>query len=265
MHPRRTIAVALIVAASVVAAQPVGAQATGGGFLGGGDLGAQVQVPGGQSGGGGGGGQTSGGGSGGGPATGPAYADPATVAACLNAIGSAFAGQPASPGCWPDPATAGGVPAPPPPPPPTAAEALDLVPIPTPTWGVNPDGPGLAGMDTWLWDANGARPVSVTASIRGYSVTSTAGPQRWEWTMWEPGQGSARNPAATVTANRPGGPDDPAATYRYETTGDYTVTLRVVWGGSFTINGGAPAALGTTGRSVSRDYHVAQIRPVLVA
>lgn len=275
MHPSRiTLALAstVLVVATLVAAGPVGAQASGGGFLGGGDLGAVVQVPGGPTSGGGGGGgggaPTSGGGGGGGGGAAPSPIDNIVGAGVLGACTGAAS---TAPGCTPvaSPAPACADPAgcapTPPPPPPTAAEALNLVPIPNPTWGVNPDGPGLAGMDTWLWDANGARPVSVTASIRGYAVTSTAGPQRWEWTMWEPGQGSARNPAATVTASRPGSADDPAATYGYETTDDYTVTLRVTWGGSFTINGGAPTALGTTGRSVSRDYHVAEIRPVLVA
>jgi hypothetical protein len=172
-----------------------------------------------------------------------------------------------------DPATPAneGAPAlpPPPPPPPSAGEVLDRIPIPDPTIGVSPVN-GLAGARgpamTMLWDANGAAPLSVTVTIRGYTVTATAGPEEWEWDMLASGP-EGRNPSPILRATRPGTRDDPAATYTYETRGDYTITLRVRWRGAFTFSGnGVPSEtrpLGTTTQESTTGYHVIEIRPVL--
>lgn len=161
---------------------------------------------------------------------------------------------------------------PPPPPPPSGAEVFDRIPIPTPAWGLSPRGDGLTGLATWLWDSNGDAPRSVAATIRGWTATGTASPSRWEWTMSAPGQpgpASRSNPPATVTASQPGSEASPAATYRYETPGGYTLTLRVSWTGSYTYTrpGFAPvtAPLGTSTRTATRDYTVAAISPVLVS
>lgn len=160
----------------------------------------------------------------------------------------------------------------PPPPPPTGAEVFDKIPIPTPVWGLSPRGDGLTGLATWLWDSNGDSPRSVVATIRGWTATATASPSRWEWTMansGEPGPASRSNPNPVVTATTPGSESSPAATYRYETPGGYTLTLRVSWSGSYTYTrpGFAPttAPLGTSTRSTTRAYTVAAISPVLVS
>lgn len=154
-----------------------------------------------------------------------------------------------------------------PPAPPTQAEVQDRTPLPRPTFGVSPIGTGLTGMETWLWDANGSGGRSVTSSIRGYTVTSTAYPTHWEWTMASPDQVGRFNPNPVLGADRPGSPDDPAARYVYESTGGYTLTLTVTWTGSYTYsgNGSAPQTqpLGTAEQSSSRDYRVVEVRSVL--
>lgn len=162
---------------------------------------------------------------------------------------------------------------PPPPPPPTAEEMFDLVPIPTPAWGVSPQGDGLTGLQTWLWDTNGAGSRTVTATIRGWTATATASPNRWQWTMYEPGQpapaGSRSNPPAAVSATSPGSQAAPATEFRYETPGEYTLTLRVTWTGSYTYTrpGFSPTTspLGSSTREATRGYTVASISPVIVA
>ncbi len=177
-------------------------------------------------------------------------------------------------GCMATPVVGVATPAPPPlpPPPPTAAEARDIVPLPTPGWGVSPIGAGLTGLPTWLWDSNDTTPRTATANIRGYTVVSTASPQQWSWTMsnpGEPGPASRSNPNPVVTASKPGSEASPAATYRYETPGGYTLTLRVTWTGTFTYTrpglAATTAPLGTTTRTTTRPYTVASISPVLVA
>jgi hypothetical protein len=157
-----------------------------------------------------------------------------------------------------------------PPEPPSTGEVRDRTPLPAPAWGVSPQADGLTGLETWLWDDNGDAGRDVTATIRGYAVTTHAEPESWRWTMAEPGEPgppSRTNPNPVVAASQPGTPSDPAASYTYETAGDYTLTLRVTWRGTYTFSGnGAPPVtvdLGTIVRESSRDYHVAQLRPVL--
>jgi hypothetical protein len=159
-------------------------------------------------------------------------------------------------------------PAPPlPPAPPSSAEVRDRAALPVPGWGVSPTGDGMVGMTTLLWDTNGGGGRSVTVTIRGYTVTTQAAPEAWRWTMAEPGERGAVNPNPVVGASRAGSATDPAASYTYETAGDYTLTLRVTWRGSYTFSGngvpGTTVDLGTIVRSSSRPYHVAYLLPVL--
>lgn len=160
-------------------------------------------------------------------------------------------------------------PPPPPPPPPTAAEVRNLTPIPNPGWGISPVGTGLTGLATWLYDSNGATPRTATAVIRGYTVTSTARPQRWVWDMAASGPSSRSNPPSVVSSSTPGTADHPAVTYTYETGGSYGLTLTTTWGGSFTYTrpGDNPVTsdLGTTTRTANRSYTVGSIQPVVVA
>ena len=157
----------------------------------------------------------------------------------------------------------------PPPPPPTAAEIWARVPLPAPRFGVNPAINGLTGLDTFLWDPD-AGPRTATVTLRGYTAQASAQAVRWTWRMSEPGEpgpASRSNPNPVVQASTPGSRETPAATYMYETKGDYTLTMAVVWSGTYTYSGnGQPSqtvSLGTTDRSSNQSYHVVEIRSVL--
>ena len=157
----------------------------------------------------------------------------------------------------------------PPPPPPTAAEIWARVPLPAPRFGVNPAINGLTGLDTFLWDPD-AGPRTATVTLRGYTAQASAQAVRWTWRMSEPGEpgpASRSNPHPVVQASTPGSRENPAATYMYETKGDYTLTMAVMWSGTYTYSGnGQPAqtvSLGTTDRSSTQPYHVVEIRSVL--
>lgn len=153
--------------------------------------------------------------------------------------------------------------------PPRPEEIWSVVPVPTPGFGINPGIRGLTGLDAYLWDAQGDAPVTATATVRGYTTTATAVPTHWEWRMWEEGDTPNVNPHPVVSASVPGTRGAPAATYMYETVGDYTLTMTVTWSGTYTFTtpgGGPPQTvdLGTTTRSSSRDYHVVEIRSARV-
>ena len=188
----------------------------------------------------------------------------------------------------PGPAGAGGGPVPPPPP--TAAEVIQASNLPRLTFGLSPAGkdcsvagavaapvtpappcavgeaPGLTGLETLLWvDPAPPAEVTVTVNIRGYSVTSRARPVRYNWRMRQDGDTeSSRNPSPAITTPTPGSPAAPAARYRWETKGDYRVSLAVVWQGSYTFSGFGVASrtesLGpVTGQPQTVPYHVIEV------
>ena len=87
---------------------------------------------------------------------------------------------------------------------------------------------------------------------------------------------SRHNPPYRVVSTQPGrawAPGGrgwpPAGTYIYETKGDYTLTMTVTWTGSYTYTDPAGVVqsvdLGTTTRTATRSYQVAEVRPVLTA
>jgi hypothetical protein len=131
------------------------------------------------------------------------------------------------------------------------------------------EAPGLTGLETLLWvDPAPPAEVTVTVNIRGYSVTSKAHPVRYGWQMRQDGDTpSSRNPDPSITSTGPGSPASPAARYRWETKGDYRVSLAVVWEGSYTFSGFGVApqteSLGpVTGQTQVVPYHVVEVRSV---
>ena len=148
-------------------------------------------------------------------------------------------------------------------PPPTAAEIWANVPLPTPVLGINPSFNGLTGLPSWLWDPNPG-PRTATVTLRGYTAVATASPVRWEWRMWQNGDTPNVNPDPLVVATTPGSEASPAATYMYETNGDFTVTTTTTWSGTYTYTGPNTApttvSLGTTSRTSSQPYHVISVR-----
>jgi hypothetical protein len=195
----------------------------------------------------------------------------------------------------PGPAGSAGGPAPPPPPP-TAAEVIQASNLPRLRFGLSPAGkdcsvagavaapvtpappcavgeaPGLTGLETLLWIDPAPPPeVTVTVNIRGYAVTSRARPVRYNWRMRQDGDtDSTRNPNPIITTTSPGSEEAPAARYRWETKGDYRVSLAVVWQGSYTFSGFGVAprteSLGpVTGQPEVAPYHVIEARSVPTA
>lgn len=156
----------------------------------------------------------------------------------------------------------------PPPPPPTPDEIWADTPLPLPAFGVNPSINGLTGLPTWLWDPSGGAPVTATASIRGYTSNATARPIHYEWRMWQSGDTPNVNPFPIVGSDRPGSEATPAATYMYETHGDFTITATVTWAGTYTYSGAGVGtttnSLGTTTRTATRAYHVDSVRAARV-
>lgn len=147
-------------------------------------------------------------------------------------------------------------------PPVTPRRVWDVVPLPQPDWGMNPEFQGLTGLETWLWDPNGDAPVSAAVTLDGFTYQVSARPVRWEWRMWERGDTPNRNPSPLVVATQAGTEQDPAGKYMYETRGDYTMTLTVYWAGTSTFTGPGVSDtvdLGTTTTSSSRRYRVISV------
>jgi hypothetical protein len=150
-----------------------------------------------------------------------------------------------------------------PPAPPTPEEAWQAVPIAEPSININPDGLGATGIETWLWGSS-ADPVSVSVTVRGYTVTGVASPTEWQWNMGS--ISGTSNPSPALRASTPGSSQAPAGRYTYETKGSYTITHEVTWSGTFTVTGwGLPALPLNAGIIVvesSRPYQVVEIRSV---
>ncbi len=123
--------------------------------------------------------------------------------------------------------------------------------------GMSPRLDGLTGLETWVWAEVPAAPVSVDASVRGFTGRVTAKPTRYHWDM---GDGT------TYTSTVAGSEQQPASRHVYQTKGDYTVVLTVTWSGTFSFAGNGLAApvteLGVTEIAYEREYHVAEARGI---
>lgn len=154
------------------------------------------------------------------------------------------------------PSPGGAVPVPPAPPGP--AEVWGVAPVTEPVIGVNPDNEGLTGLDTWLWGYDSG-PVPVSVTLRGYTVTGIARIVRWTWEMGDPQAGFRES-------SDPGSEEHPAASYTYETKGDYTLVHSTYWRATFTVSGHGlpdiPLDAGAVATSVSRPYDVVEVRGI---
>ena len=142
-------------------------------------------------------------------------------------------------------------------------ELWQKIPLPEPAWGLNPGENGLAGLATWLWDPRGGASVTASVDLGGFTATATARPVRYEWKMWAASDGPNSNPSPVVVATVPGTEVEPAATYTYETKGDFSVTQTVTWAGTYSFTGPGVndiVDLGTTTTTASMTYHVVEAR-----
>jgi PKD domain len=152
-----------------------------------------------------------------------------------------------------------GTPPPPPPSLPTPQEATAATPFPPPSFGLNPS-LGLTGLASWLWATGVPRVITATASIRGYTVVTTARPVKFYWWFGDGGD---------ETSTSPGSVASPSATHVYQSKGVYSLTLVIAWQGQYTFTGnGVPAQtvpLGTVDQApATTSYPVQEIRSVLV-
>jgi hypothetical protein len=143
-----------------------------------------------------------------------------------------------------------------PPPPPGPQQVWKEVPLPQPAFSINPT-QGLTGLATWLWTTDPG-PVGLSLPpINGYALSANAHPVAYRWVM---GDGT------TEVGTSAGSEASPSATHVYQTKGDYSIVLQVVWAGTATatLPGGAPQTidLGTTTRQGQQPYHVIEVRSV---
>ena len=148
----------------------------------------------------------------------------------------------------------------PPPPPPRPAEVWAHVSLPSPALAINPATVGITQLPSWFWVTGVRGPVTVTATIDGYSVTTTATPVAYQWNF---GDGS------TDTSQTPGSEFDPSVTHTYDYKGTYIVSLLVDYTGTFSYAG--PGGTGTESLGnylepgTSIPYVVQEVRSVLMA
>lgn len=146
---------------------------------------------------------------------------------------------------------------------PPAERVWSEVPLPEPTWGLNPATNGLTGLSTRLWDPSGGAQVTAAVDLGGFTATAVATPMRYEWKMWDGADIANRNPDPVVSSKVPGSEANPAATYTYESTGDFTVRQTVTWKGTYTFVGpgvNEVVDLGSTTTTSVRVYHVIEVR-----
>jgi hypothetical protein len=137
-----------------------------------------------------------------------------------------------------------------PPPPPTRAEIWDSAPIPQPVIHLSPIGDGLVGLDTWLWGDNHGS-VTVTVSLRGWTVSGTVTPTAWVFETSDGGH---------YTAPNPGSENSPVGAHIFGRQGTYTITHTVEWGGAFTVSG---YGLAFTVTGLSGDFAATAAYPVI--
>ena len=146
--------------------------------------------------------------------------------------------------------------------PPTPEELRGLAQAPAPPVNISPDGRGATGLPTRLWGDPLATVVVGPLVLRSWSVTGTAGPTLWEWTMGS--MDGTRNPDPHLSSTRAGSESDPAALYTNETKGGFTVVATVSYNGAFTVTGPygvtVSANVGSIAVCSSRAYDVVEVR-----
>lgn len=105
----------------------------------------------------------------------------------------------------------------------------DFQSLPLPTFAVrtDPAPQTLVNVPT-AFSAGSAEPATFTPTILGTQVTITARPTRWEWTFGD---------GATLTTTTPGTPQRPDIAHEYRRAGRLTSSVRVMWTGTFTLEG----------------------------
>lgn len=101
---------------------------------------------------------------------------------------------------------------------------------------------------TWLWLQGGWATQSATASVPGLSATVTAAPVRVVWSMGDGGQVVCDGPGVAWNSSEPNA--STYCSYTYPAAGQFTATVTVYYGASWTATDGTAGRLGAvTGRT----------------
>lgn len=151
-----------------------------------------------------------------------------------------------------------------------SAEILERAPAGAPAF--SPVAEGLTGLDTWLWYEGGTEipPFRLRFTDPGSGITMEL--EAWatlEQFTWDMGDGGVV--ASTRSGSADDLPDTAAATYLYETKGEYTVTFTAGWIGTYRwrqLPGGAwstpvPFAGNPATVTTTVVYPVVEVRSVL--
>jgi PKD repeat protein len=125
-------------------------------------------------------------------------------------------------------------------------------------FNISPAKVGITQLPTWFSLGGVGNTVTVTARVNGYTVVATAIPLEYEWNF---GDGSG------ATTFVPGTTSEPAVVHTYRDKATYTITLSVVYSGSFSYVGPAGpqvVQLGQYWAPASTSYEVQEVRSVLV-
>ncbi len=127
-----------------------------------------------------------------------------------------------------------------------------------PNLKIVPSRVGLTGLDSFFW-TDPPRPIQVTATVPGLTVTAEARPRQYVWGF---GDGARR------TTTRPGRPwtrrHNGTIGHTYETRGSYDVTLEVVWEARWRAGTREWRYLGYFTTADSANYPVRQVIALLV-
>lgn len=130
---------------------------------------------------------------------------------------------------------------------------------PEPQLSVAPARIGLTGLPSYFWLSNDLPPITATARVPGLTVTAEARPVEYVWDFGDGSQKVTTHPGRPWSKRRPGN-----ISYLYETKARYELSVEVVWGARWRINGGPWQPLGYFSTSASRAYPVREIIAVLV-
>jgi hypothetical protein len=136
-----------------------------------------------------------------------------------------------------------------------AGRGVPLLPDPQLTTRQQPPGEALVGLPV-VFFTDSPTTQTFTVDIRGFDVVITARATSFTWST---GDGT------TLTTTDPGAPyPDQTVTHDYA-AGTYTAGLVTTWGGTFTVDGGAPADIPgtTTTQGAQVTFTVLQARSVL--
>jgi hypothetical protein len=153
------------------------------------------------------------------------------------------------------------------------AEARNRIDLPVPEPRLNPPGPQLVNLQTWLWlDPQDWGRRQATAAVPGVSVTVTASPQAATWRMGDGTVVRCAHPGTRYDPALPAGSQSPTCSHTYRRSsagrpGDvFTAEVTVRWALSWTVSGASGGGdLGVIDRRTTFLVPVAEIQALNVA